>query len=54
MGKGKAFRFYGMGITDQYNTKAGKELETGQTCVQLASVASLAMLKIPEGKDISH
>lgn len=35
-----------MGITDQCNTKAGKEPETGQISVQLASTASLATLKI--------
>ena len=35
-----------MGITDQYKTKVEKELETSQTWVQLASIASLATLRI--------
>lgn len=42
MGKGQVFSFYGVGITDQRNTKGGKEHGTGQIRVQLPSIASLA------------
>lgn len=45
MGKGQEFSFYGVGITDQRKNKAGKELGTSQTRVQLPSIASLATLR---------
>lgn len=51
MGKGKVFSFYGVGITDQRNTKVGKEQGTGQARVRLPSIASLATLRTGQPYD---
>lgn len=51
MGKGKVFSFYGVGITDQRNTKVGKEQGTGQAQVRLPSIASLATLRTGQPYD---